>query len=419
MSNTNPLVAQLIKLLPFLGRNVCYSDRELAMKRFRRMLAEQPNAFLDAYDAAIAEIRKIYPHESADLIDSAALSELEDQAVAETKSDGTTIAVYAAGFFAYGLENQSLASELLEPEDGEKLRELLYREYFDESNAQIRIYEHLIPLNHLIIANPDESQRFLEVMATAKSHFVPTAPSVDYPGVSANYDEEDDSDIAARFRVVLFTVKQKDASKPMQKTPFRFNGFAVPKGENISLSNDMILATPWGAEFSALISRRCGRGLRYAVTEPYLLNDTVRQLDYVVGLKRVMVAFTRTALDANVNPEDLIVSFGAFTDPVRGYSELRVAFALPSAPDELINGVPIPLPSPMTEQSAEELAKLVRASFEFEGIHFRHPVGELCPLLVAEPDSMDRLYNSIHNLQRPLIKPDSTPKPSIPSMLLN
>ena len=45
MSNTNPLVAQLIKLLPFLGRNVCYSDRELAMKRFRRMLAEQPNAF--------------------------------------------------------------------------------------------------------------------------------------------------------------------------------------------------------------------------------------------------------------------------------------------------------------------------------------------------------------------------------------
>ena len=38
MSNTNPLVAQLIKLLPFLGRNVCYSDRELAMKRFRRML---------------------------------------------------------------------------------------------------------------------------------------------------------------------------------------------------------------------------------------------------------------------------------------------------------------------------------------------------------------------------------------------
>ena len=120
----------------------------------------------------------------------------------------------------------------------------------------------------------------------------------------------------------------------------------MPKGENISLSNDMILATPWGAEFSALISRRCGRGLRYAVTEPYLLNDTVRQLDYVVGLKRVMVAFTRTALDANVNPEDLIVSFGAFTDPVRGYSELRVAFALPSAPDELINGVPIPLPSP-------------------------------------------------------------------------
>ena len=132
-----------------------------------------------------------------------------------------------------------------------------------------------------------------------------------------------------------------------------------------------------------------------------------------------MVAFTRTALDANVNPEDLIVSFGAFTDPVRGNSELRVAFALPSAPDELINGVPIPLPSPMTEQSAEELAKLVRASFEFEGIHFRHPVGEVCPLLVAEPDSMDRLYNSIHNLQRPLIKPDSTPKPGIPSMLLN
>ena len=421
MSKTNPLVAQLVKLLPFIGRNICYSDRECALKRFRRLASERPNAFLDAYDQAIEELRKIYPHEMVEAIDSIGLSELDDQVVASTRSDGTTIAIYAAGFFAYGLENQPLASESITEEDADKFRALLFREYFDEENASIKVYENLCPLNHLIISNPDESQKFLDVMAASKTNFVPEALSVDYPGVSATYDEEDDSDIAARFRVLLFSVKQKDAAKPVLKNPYRFHGFAVPKGsDHASLSTDAVLATPWGAEFSALVSRRCGRGLRYAVTEPYLVSDTVRQLDYVTGLKRVMVALTRTTLDYNVAPEDLIVSLGAFTDPLRGYSELRVAFALPSAPDDMVAGVPLPLPSPAVEQTVLELSRLVRASFEFEGIKFRTPLSDECPpMLTAEPDTLDRLYNSIHNQQRPLKKPDGGIQPGIPSMLLN
>lgn len=418
MSN-NPYVAQLRKLLPFLGRNVCYGDRNLHLKRFRKLYSEAPEQFLDAYDAVIEEIRRDYPHEMSEMIETAALAEIDDQVVASTRPDGTVAAVYAAGFFAYGLENQQLLTEALEPEDARRLRELLLREYFDEEAATIRIYENLIPLNHTIISNADDSQRFLEVMMSSKSDFVRADSSVDFPGLSADYAEEDESDVAARFRLVLFTVRQKDPERPVLRRPWRFNGFAIPKGRDAVISTDAVLATPWGAEFTALVSRRCGRGLRYAVTEPYLLNDTVRQLDYVVGLKRVMVTFTRTALDAGVSPEDLIVSFGAFTDPQRGYSELRVAFALPGNPDELINGVPIPLPNVLTERAVEELAALVRATFEFEGVRLRVPIGADCPMLTAEPDTMDRLYNSIRNVQSPLRRPDLTPKPGIPSMLLN
>ena len=32
---------------------------------------------------------------------------------------------------------------------------------------------------------------------------------------------------------------------------------------------------------------------------------------------------------------------------------------------------------------------------------------------------MDRLYNSIHNIQKPLRKKDAMPRPTMPSMMLN
>ena len=140
----------------------------------------------------------------------------------------------------------------------------------------------------------------------------------------------------------------------------------------------------------------------------------------MTGLKRIMVVFTRTALDENVPPEKLIVSLGAFSDPLKGYSELRVAFARPEAPDDLISGVPIPLPSgPNVSQAVGEIANMIVGQFEMEGIHLKTPIHGECPWLTAEPDTMDRLYNSIHNIQKPLKKKDAVPRPMMPSMMLN
>ena len=92
--------------------------------------------------------------------------------------------LYAAGFLAYGLENQALAAENLTREDAEKLRALLLNEYFDESVAKIQIYEHLMPINHRAFVDAGESQRFLRQMMRSKGDFIATFDSIDMPGMT-------------------------------------------------------------------------------------------------------------------------------------------------------------------------------------------------------------------------------------------
>lgn len=421
-ASSNSIAARLRKILPFMGRNTCSQDRDLAIRAFRRLYAESPAEFLNAYDAEVERLRARFPRETTDLIEQSALEEIDDQFVAFSNDDGTSATLFAAGFLAYGLENQELAAEDLTREDIAKLRRLLFEEYFDESTTKIHIYEHLIPLSHNVIADANTSYDFLhELVATARPDgVIPHSMSLDIPFVDYNYDEESNTDIAARFRLIMILVRSTTAQKPLMKKPLEYLGFVVERNGVERLAADSLLSTRWGSEFAALVSRRCGRGLRYLVTEPCLLNDTVRQLDYIVGLKRVMVAFTRTALDEGVAPENLIVSMGAFTDPQKGYSELRVAFARPEAPDDLLSGVPIPLPNGSNLHTAiEDIAAMVCDLFSFEGVQLVTPISPDCQLLTAEPDSMDRLYNSIHNIQKPLRKSDNYPRPGIPSMMLN
>ena len=311
--SSSSLAARLRKILPFIGRNTASADRECYLRAFRRLYSEDPMAFSEVFDDELEKLRSEYPREITELIEQAGYAELDDQIVAAEREDGSVTTLYAAGFLAYGLENQALAAENLTREDAEKLRALLLNEYFDESVAKIQIYEHLMPINHRAFVDAGESQRFLRQMMRSKGDFIATFDSIDMPGIDYTLDEEDGTDIAARFRLILFTVRTPRGEKPALKRPFRFLGFATNEGKNAVLTSEAILKTRWGAELTALLSVRCGRGLRFCVTEPTLLNDTVRQLDYVTGLKRIMVVFTRTALDENVPPENLIVSLGAFS----------------------------------------------------------------------------------------------------------
>lgn len=425
MSNKNSkhyLLSQLRRILPFLGRNVSRCDRELAFRRFRRLYTEDPVNFSDALEEAVEDLSSIYPMEMMDLMHSTTAPELDEVATSALHADGTTTAIYGMGFFAYGLQNQPLASEKITPEDAEMLKSLLCRCYFDETAADITIYENIVPLTHWVVMEPMNCYRFIRYMDSVGDTFAPESPLIDLPGTQGLYEEEDADKITARFRIILFTVRQKDPQKPVLIRPWRFNGLLVPQGKNtdrMAYSTAAIAESPWGSAFTAYLSQHCGRGLRYAVTEPYLLGDTIWQLDYVTGLKRVVTALTRTALDENVSPEDIIVSLGAFTDPLRGYSELRVGFALPHAPDDLVGGVPMPLPSPENRAQPEEFAKLVIASFELDGISLRYKPDPDCPSFVAEPDTVDRIYNTIHNIQKPLSKRSDSPIPGMPSMLLN
>ena len=137
--SSSSLAARLRKILPFIGRNTASADRECYLRAFRRLYAEDPMAFSEVFDDELEKLRSEYPREITELIEQAGYAELDDQIVAAEREDGSVTTLYAAGFLAYGLENQALAAENLTREDAEKLKALLLDEYFDESVAKIQI----------------------------------------------------------------------------------------------------------------------------------------------------------------------------------------------------------------------------------------------------------------------------------------
>ena len=82
--------------------------------------------------------------------------------------------------------------------------------------------------------------------------------------------------------------------------------------------------------------------------------------------------------------------------------------------------MPIPLPAGgNTKGAIEEIAAMVCDIFPLEGVNLETPVSTEFPFLTAEPDTMDRLYNSINNIQKPLKHRELASRPGMPSMLLN
>ena len=120
--SSSSLAARLRKILPFIGRNTASADRECYLRAFRRLYSEDPMAFSEVFDDELEKLRSEYPREITELIEQAGYAELDDQIVAAEREDGSVTTLYAAGFLAYGLENQALAAENL------KLRQISFNE---------------------------------------------------------------------------------------------------------------------------------------------------------------------------------------------------------------------------------------------------------------------------------------------------
>lgn len=402
-SSNNPMLEPMRRLLPFMSELTNPSDLSIYIAQFRKLYAQDPHAVDEAYDLVLDELKQRLPADMVNAIDDVAGAVLDSMPIA-IEEGGMQYSLHAAGFLAYALANAPLRTERLTKEKADAFRQLLFSTYFDERACDILVYENLMPLTHRVVADAVPAYDFLRMMASAGTPFVPQNMSVDMPGYDANYDEEDASDIAQRFRLVLFAVRSKKGSKlPALKRPYELQGFSIQKSGGAFYGPDVTLSTPWGKGMSAWLQDFGGQ-FRYYVTEPYLLNDAVRQLDYIVGLHRVILAATRTSIDLSIPASELQASFGVFTDPLKGYAELRVAFARTSAPDVLLSGVPLPLPPYDPDSAGREIMRYVEVLLAQHGIPCPDPETYACTGLVAEPDTVDRLYNTAKGEQKTIAK---------------
>ena len=407
MSSKTSIADRLRRILPFLTPISNPADRARLMSEFRSLYAEDPYECIEAYDRCLEELRRTASPELVNQIDDLAGFELDNMPVS-IEEDGVTSTLYACGFMAYGLTNSPLRTEKLTREKADALRTLLFKHFFEKNACEIRIYENLMPLTHKIVSDAPPAFRFLRAMIDSQDTFVPQNTSLDMPGYDANYDEEDASEIASRFRLVLFSVTTKKRSKqPAQKCARLATGFSLPVNGKPMYVPEYILTTPWGKDFRDWAQDFAGE-LRFYVTEPSLLSDALNTLDYVIGLKRVSLAYSRATLDEGVAEHSLVTSFGIFSDPLRGYSELRVAFARPERPDVLVGGVPLPLPSVNPDASGDELIRFIRALVSLEGIMTLDPANYKYKVFTAEPESVDRLYNTVTGKQVPLKKRETS-----------
>lgn len=402
-TNNKATLDKLRQILPFITQYSNGPDRTRAMQEFRRLYAEDPVGFVYAYEAAMQTLARTIPQEVVNQIEDCAGYELDNMPVS-IENNGTTSTLYALGLFAYGLANSPLRTEKITPQRAEALREMLYKHWFDEKACDIQVYEQLMPLTHRVVSDTPAAIRFLEAMTAEEAPFVKQITSLDMPGYDSDYVDEDASDIASRFRLILISVTTKKRSKRFcLKQPYTTPGFAMPVLDGMRYTPDYILTTPWGREFSQWAQDFAGE-LRFYVTDPGLLSDTLSCLDYVVGIKRVSLAYARATLDEGVAERTLTVSFGIFSDPVRGYSELRVAFARPDTPDELVGGVALPLPATSPDTAGDDLIRHIRLIIGLEGIITPDPATYHYKVLVAEPESVDRLFNTLTGKQVPIKK---------------
>ena len=403
MSHIATLARRLKKILPMLQRGVHPVDRMRALEEFSRLFMEYCGVdFDETLDAVLNEIADEASPDSFQSIENTVTTAIDEMPVELQNEKGNPVTLYSIGFLASGLQNSPLRTSTLSEEAAEELREILYKHYFNRKACRLQIFEATAPLNHAVVADVPPSVDFLSDLIRDGRPFVPASAIPDGETFLWPDEEEEKSVIAAHFRLIFIAVERTSKTLPLLKSPYTGLGFSCEVNSQKPVwAPDRTLASPYGAEMNPWL-QRFGTEFRYTFTEPYLLNDTVRQLDYVVGMKRVLLMYSRVMLDEKIEANQVVTSFGIFSDPLRGYSELRVGFARSDACENLVAGVPLPLPSTDADAAGEELINFVQGLLYMHGLRTPDPAAYKHGPFVAEPESCARLYNTVTGLQKPV-----------------
>lgn len=341
-----------------LADTATLEDRQAAERWIQHAAIADAEGFDKAWADVEAELRQTLPFDIFDDVVNAVydLTELKAHEAVNDKTNEVT-RLFAVGVMAYGIENVPFASDRLTDEQIEGIVDALRRHVLDADDekgrekVKIRVLDTPLPLTHSLLTTEGEND-LVDILTAAvdDSPAGKSAVALDhfwsgYALDSAQADEQNER-YGTRFRVIPVLVRAPaDYGRPtLFKAPSYLGGWEATAEEKVVFVPGLFLKTPFSEDFRKAIAPWIGP---QHVLHTSLLNmdDVLWELDQHIGVMRVAIALQRMMADYMIDSLDKVVmSFGIFTDHVSAYTECRIAFALKSDPDELLEGVPMPMP---------------------------------------------------------------------------
>ncbi len=386
---------QLYRRLPnFL---FCVSEAQAAgdIHALRALYQKDPLGFSEHYEVVRLKLAKTFGEPLLERLDDRLEDEVFGQPVQIWCEDGSPMSLYAIGILGYSFTAEHLRVTRISPDAQKKLTELLHRHYFDEKRAEIRILPAIVSISDSSVCLDAESYELLRDMKRAHDLGRSYERIADRIIQEARrYDAEEGQTL---MNLILFSLTEKPSEGSLLR-PYEFpptTSLVDPEhpDEPVMPLPAPILSSAWGRDMTAWLNRHVGENLRYVMTEPYSLHETLNLCDKTFGPIAVMHALN-VALNCQDVKEckELIVSFGVFVDPLIGYVELRVGFAKKTAPDVILNGTAINIYGTDSKESVEQMVSYLRRVLSRFEVALTPVVDVDSIVFEAEPECTARLY---------------------------
>lgn len=425
-------IAKVKRCMCQLSEDAIPQDRIAALRWLYNELTRDELLYSKARAEAIDELESEIPYDLLEEVTEASgLSSGDAGMIGQYNPKTNEIShLFAIGVMAYGMENIPFTSETLTEEEGAGIVEAIRKHVIDADDevgrkvVKIHVLDTPLPLGHELLTDSSNDIELLflirrsgeRALAQGK-HLAPLKP---YWRDSFYIDpaaDENAERYGARFRLipVVVTTPRDYGTPTLFKMPAYHGGWEKMVSDDYAFVPGMMLRTPFSQDFRKAIAPWVG-AQQVLHTSLVPMDDALWDLDQAIGLMRVAIALQRMMADYSIDDiDDIVMSFGLFSDDVSEYTECRIAFALKSAPDEVLEGVPMPVPYRTIPDIFHRLrmqvhmmihsifGKEIYDPFNDEDEKVRKAVEQFFNL-AAEPDAVVRLYFTSTGRQVP-VKP--------------
>lgn len=410
-------IAQVKRCMCQLSDDAIPQDRIAALRWIYNEITRDERLFRGARAEAIDELESEIPSELLEEVTEASDLRAGDPGMLGQYNPKTNEVshLFAIGVMAYGMENIPFTSLLLNEEQAAGIVEALRKHVLDADSEEARklvkihVLDTPMPLTHeLLLENNDIELLYLlrdgaqhaqdKCLVKLRPHW-PQAAYID-----PDSDECRDR-YGTRFRMipVIVTTPRDYGTPTLFKAPSYHGGWEKMASGDFAFMPGAMLKTPFSQDFRRAIASWVGPQ-QVLHTSLVTIDQALWDLDQHIGVMRVAIALQRMMADYMIDDiDDIVMSFGLFSDDVSEYTECRIAFALKSAPDEVLEGVPMPIPYRTVPDVFHHLrmqvhmmihsifGKEIYDPFNDEDEKAYKPMEQFFNL-AAEPDSIVRIY---------------------------